>query len=75
VIDEPAAQLWREKRPLVRKLKLSTSEWLVMAVNPWQQEGDRSTVPIQCGTQWIQANLLGQHTVVYHVQGNQVNQV
>jgi hypothetical protein len=75
VIDEPAAQLWREKRPLVRKLKLSTSEWLVMAVNPWQQEGDRSTVPVQCGDRWVQVSLSGQHTAVYHVQGNQVEPV
>ena len=34
VIDEPAHMLWKEKRPLVRKFKLSAEEWVVLAVQP-----------------------------------------
>jgi len=34
VVDEPALALWKEKRPLVRKLRVSEDEWYVLAIDP-----------------------------------------
>ncbi len=50
VIDEPAHVLWKQKRPLVRKFKLSADEWVVMATNPWQAEDARTTLSVPCGS-------------------------
>jgi hypothetical protein len=72
VIDEPAHLLWKEKRPLVRKLKISDEEWVVLAVNPWQVEGANSTVSVQCGTQSVELPLAGRHTGIFLVRDGRV---
>ncbi|MCX7425149.1 MAG: hypothetical protein NTW96_05920 [Planctomycetia bacterium] len=72
VIDEPAHLLWKEKRPLVRKLKVSDEEWVVLAVNPWQVEGADSTVNVQCGTQSVELPLAGRHTGIFLVRDGRV---
>lgn len=69
VIDEPAHVLWKEKRPLVRKFKLSQDEWAVLAVNPWQAESAKSTVRVSCGTRSVQLPLDGRHTGIFVVEG------
>lgn len=71
-IDEPAHLLWKEKRPLVRKLRVSAREWIVMAVNPWQAEPERSVLVVSCGTESVALTLEGRHTGIFHVQGNRV---
>lgn len=72
VIDEPAHVLWKEKRPLVRKFKLSDEEWVVLAVNPWQAADARSTTRVRCGARTLEFPLQGRHTGVFSVQGGQV---
>ncbi len=72
VIDEPAYVLWKEKRPLVRKLKLAEDEWVVMAVNPWQAEDATSTLRVPCGANTVELPLLGQHTGIFLVEGDRV---
>lgn len=69
VIDEPAHVLWKEKRPLVRKFKLSADEWLVLAVNPWQTDEARSQVSVPCGRDSVELSPLGRHTGMFLVRG------
>jgi len=66
VIDEPAHVLWKEKRPLVRKVEVSPSEWIIMAVNPWQPDNARSTVSVTTGSRPIQITIEGRHTEIYN---------
>jgi hypothetical protein len=75
VIDEPAHVLWKEKRPLTRKLKVSDDEWIVLAVNPWQADTAQSAVPVQCGKQSFSLPLSGRHTGIFHIQGTSVKEV
>ncbi len=72
VIDEPAYVLWKEKRPLVRKFRLSDNEWAVLAVNPWQAEDARSSVKAMCGARTVELPLVGRHPGVFEVRGDQV---
>lgn len=72
VIDEPAYVLWKEKRPLVRKFKLSDDEWVVLAVNPWQAEDAQSKARVQCGAQTIELPLDGRQTGIFTVHGSRV---
>lgn len=72
VIDEPAHVLWKEKRPLVRKLRLAEDEWVVMAVNPWQAEDAQSTVRVPCGATTVELPLEGRHTGIFVVESGQV---
>jgi type 1 glutamine amidotransferase len=75
VIDEPACVLWKEKRPLVRKLKVSDHEWLVLAVNPWQTPEARSSVRTACGSQTVELPLVGRGTGIFQVLGARVTAV
>jgi hypothetical protein len=72
VIDEPAHVLWKERRPLVRKSKLSDDEWIVLAVNPWQADDAQGKATIPCGTQAVELPLLGRHTGIFAVCGGRV---
>lgn len=72
VIDEPAHVLWKDKRPLVRKFKLSDDQWVVLAVNPWQADDARSSTRATCGTKTVELPLVGRHTGIFEVRGDQV---
>ena len=72
VVDEPAHLLWKEKRPLVRKLRVTPDEWIVMAVNPWQGETETKNINVQCGTRSVTLTLDGRHTDIFHIQGGRV---
>ncbi|MBM3858918.1 MAG: hypothetical protein FJ395_04625 [Verrucomicrobia bacterium] len=72
VIDEPAHVLWKAKRPLVRKLRVTPDEWIVMAVHPWQGETDRKDIPVQCGGRPVSLTLHGRHTDIFHIQSGRV---
>ena len=67
--DEPAHQLWSEKRPLIRRLRVAADEWLVLAVNPWQAPGQNSTVKVALDGRCVELELRGRHTEIYHCQG------
>jgi hypothetical protein len=66
IIDRPAHELWLNKQPLVRKYKVSASEWVIMAVFPWQEESDRKIVATNCGSQSVKLEIRGKHTEIYH---------
>jgi hypothetical protein len=72
VIDEPAHVLWKAKRPLVRKLRLSDQEWVVLAVNPWQAVDAHSMVSVPCGSRSFELPLEGRHTGIFVIQGGRV---
>ncbi len=72
VLDEPAHVLWKEKRPLVRKFKLSDDQWVVLAVNPWQADDALSSTRATCGTKTVELPLVGRHTGIFDVRGEQV---
>ena len=75
VADEPAHLLWKEKRPLVRKLRLAADEWVVMAVNPWQAEDARSTVHVNCDKKPVELSIEGRHTEIYHIQSGRITRL
>ena len=75
VIDEPAHVLWKEKRPLVRKLKLSEEEWLLLAVNPWQPEDVTSKLNVRCGVQKVELPLVGRQTGIFAVQDSDLRAI
>jgi hypothetical protein len=75
VVDEPARVLWNEKRPLVRKLKVSESEWIVLAANPWQNENDTATLDVTCGAKAFRLPVHGRHSEIYHIVGDQAQRM
>ena len=64
--DEPAYVLWKAKRPLVRRLEVSPTEWIILAVNPWQADDAVSTISVTCGGRAVALTLHGRHTEIYH---------
>lgn len=75
IIDRPADELWRRKLPLVRKLKVSTSEWIIMAVFPWQNDEDRKIVTVNCGKRAVKLEIFGKGTEIYHLQRNNLERI
>lgn len=75
VIDEPAPLLWKEKRPLVRKLRVSDDEWFVLALHPHQSDDTTSTTPVTCGQHTLTLDLRGRHTEIYHVTHGKAQRV
>lgn len=67
VNEEPVHVAWKAKRPLLRKLRVSEAEWLVLATDPWQAEADVKTVPATCGKHTVALAVRGKHTELYHV--------
>lgn len=72
VIDEPAYVLWQQRRPLVRKLRVSDTEWIVMIANPWQGDQQESRVPVSLGSRTVSLPVRGKHTEVYDVGGSSI---
>lgn len=70
VNDERVHVAWKEKRPLVRKLKVSGTEWLVLATYPWQAEAEQKVITVQCGGQSFDLTLNGRQTAIFHLQGD-----
>lgn len=66
IIDKPANVLWKDKQPLVRKLKVSPSEWIILAINPWQNDHSACKVQVACGKQQLTLALAGRHTYIFH---------
>lgn len=75
VIDEPAHVLWKEKRPLVRKLKLSKDEWVILAINPWQTDEAKSKVRVACGNVTVELPMVGRHTGIFLVNKGRITQL
>jgi hypothetical protein len=73
--DAPAYELFQKKLPLVRKLKISDTEWLVMALNPFQDDAVESTLPVTLGPEKVELKLNGKHTEIYHLQAGQLDRI
>lgn len=75
VVDEPAHLFWKEKRSLVRKLRVAAGEWIVMAVNPWQAEDARNNVHVNCDGKLVELLVEGRHTEVYYIQSGRITRL
>ena len=74
--DEPAHVLWKEKRPLLKRLKVKgKDEWIVLAVNPWQAEDESSDLKIRCGSRRFTLKLQGRHSDIFHIKGRKVKRL
>ncbi len=73
--DEPAHVLWKAKRPLVRRLRVTADEWIVLAVNPWQADDARSSVAVACDGPPIELAIEGRHTEIYHIRSGRAERL
>jgi hypothetical protein len=69
LIDEPAHFLWKEKRPLVRRLALQDGGCVMMGINPWQGESDEITVDVHCDNAKVPITMRGLHTTIVYANG------
>ena len=67
--------LWKEKCPLVRKLKLADDEWVVLAVNPWQRDDATGMVTVECGKQTVELPMRGRHSEIFWVRGPRATRI
>jgi hypothetical protein len=73
--DEPAHVLWKAKRPLIRRMRVSADEWIVLAVNPWQAEDAVCTVEVPLEAGGVKVEIRGRHSEVFHFQGGNVSRL
>jgi hypothetical protein len=73
--DEPAHILWKAKRPLIRRLRVTADEWIILAVNPWQAEDATSTVEVPVEKGSLTVELRGKHTELFHVVGTNLQRL
>ncbi len=73
--DEPAHVLWKAKRPLVRRLRVSADEWIVLAINPWQAEDTTSRVEVPLEKGPVKVELRGRHSEIFHCTGDSVKRL
>ncbi len=73
--DEPAHVLWKAKRPLVRRMRVSADEWIILAVNPWQNEDAVSHVEVSLEKSRISVELRGRHSEIFHCRGENVTRL
>ncbi|MER8887036.1 hypothetical protein [Mesorhizobium sp. M0816] len=71
IIDQPAYAVWNTRGSLIRRVIVDENECVVMAINPWQNDNERTTQPIKCGSLSAQIVLKGKRTtlVVVNRQG------
>ena len=72
VIDQPAYLLWQQKAPLVRKMQVSKTEWLVMLIDPWQAEDKNRDLSVNLNNQTFVLNVKGKTPEIYHIQNAKV---
>lgn len=70
--DEPAHVLWKQKRPLVRRMRAGPREWIVLAIDPWQADADTKNIPVICGEETFSLPLNGRHTGIHHIRDGRV---
>ncbi len=75
--DKLAHVLWKEKRPLLKRLQVdgSKDEWIVLAANPWQAEDETSPLHILCGNRRYTLELQGRHCDIFHITQGQVKRL
>lgn len=73
--DEPVHAAWKAKRPLLRKLRVSDAEWLVLAINPWQSDAETQTLTARCGASEVSLTLRGKHAEIFHIAQGQATRI
>lgn len=75
--DPPAHQQWKNKTPLLKRLKVSGTddEWIVLAANPWQAEDEKSALEISCGKRTFTLELQGRHSDIFHIVGDRITRL
>lgn len=68
--NEPVHVLWQTKKPLLRKLKISNTEWLILACNPWQRDDEECVLKVQCGAASFELPVKGKHSEIFHINGD-----
>ena len=68
VIDEPAHRLWRQKRPLVRRVEITPNDCVVMAMNPWQGKNQTSFVNVKCGEAKVAMEVKGKSITLANIR-------
>lgn len=64
---EPVHVLWKEKRPIVRTMRVSDTESYIAAVDPNQAENASSTVAFTCKSKPYTATLHGKHVALFRL--------
>jgi hypothetical protein len=72
VIDQPAYLLWQQKAPLVRKMQVSNTEWVVMLIDPWQAEDKNRDLSVSLNNQTFSLNVKGKTPEIYYIQNAKV---
>jgi hypothetical protein len=73
--DEPAHVLWNARRPLIRRMRVSAEEWIILAVNPWQAEDANSTVEVFLDKNRITVEIRGRHSEIFHCIAEEVKRL
>jgi hypothetical protein len=71
VVDTPAHELWKRRQPLVRRIVVSASECVVMAVNPWQGDSETSSAGAACGDRSYPVTMTGKDFTILHIKDGQ----
>jgi len=64
---EPVHVLWKEKRPIVRTMRVSDTESYIAAVDPNQAENASSKVTFTCKSKPYTATLHGKHVALFRL--------
>jgi len=73
--DMPIHTAWKAKAPLIRTLRTSESEWLVLAANPWQSDAATTNVTARCGAVNLSLAIRGKHTEIYRVSNGRAARI
>lgn len=71
-LDPPAHVLWKEKKPLVRRVDVIDGECVFLAINPWQGDNDVSEAQVTCGSDTVTLEMKGRKTTLGQVQNGVV---
>lgn len=70
-----ARELWWSRRPLVRQMNVSSTECLVLAVNPGQSATATSATECACGSHVYQLTMHGQDTEIYWIRNGKADRI
>lgn len=73
--DAPVHAAWKARAPLVRRLRVSEAEWLVLATHPWQPESAATNVAVRCGAKDVSLTLRGKHTEIFRVVNGSASRI
>lgn len=72
IIDATARELWKRKKPIIRKFELANGQCVAMAVDPWQDETAVTSVNVYCSGHNFAVPLNGRHTTLAVFQGGRM---